>query len=236
MTQDAKIREGDASALERIITILTSRSQQYSSAVVRGVYIKEKEDEWRNGITKIIALAEPREEHDESLDYGSVLYMEETLSLEKLRRIVDRLVNSGVLQIGCQEIRVVREEDIGKGNFIREEFVSTLHRDIKAEWPANFYEFRGSSVYQRGLPNDGLVALDKPSYPDTHHLVADKVGMDLQFYNAWLGSVLLLLPNYQAKISDIKVGTTSMSLVVTPRFTNLSDLLAKVFATNGETL
>ncbi|MBI4186305.1 MAG: ATP-binding protein [Chloroflexi bacterium] len=77
-----------------------------------------------------------------------------------------------------------------------------------------------------------MVTLDKPLYPDAYHLVAHKFDIDLQTANGLIGAVLLFLPNYQAKLSAVKVRTNSITIEVLLGTAGLKDVGGKVFAQN----
>lgn len=231
MAQSQPIKQ-DALMLEEIIRILQRRRTQYSLAFVQGLYIKEEDGTWRNGVTKVTALRERLEAPVESLDYGNVVYHEATLSVNDLQGLIQTLAHKGVLKVTSYTVPMTKPEDIGRSiGFRQKEFITASHRWLKSEWPANFYQYQGSRE-QKGFPYDRLVALDKPLYPDTHHLVAHKLGIDLQTSNALIGAILLFLPNYQARLSAVRVSAYSLALEVLLGTAKLEDVVGKVFAKN----
>lgn len=222
----------DALMLEEIVRILQRRRDQYSSAFVQGLYIRGEDGTWRNGATKVTALQERSEAPVEPLDYGNVVYHEATISVVDMQELVETLAYEGVLKLKTYVVPMTKPEDIGRSiGFRQKEFITASHRWLKSEWPTNFFVYEGT-LERKAFPYDRLVALDKPLYPDAHHLVAHKFGIDLQTSNAFINAILLFLPNYQAKLATIRVSADSLALEVLLGTAKLEDVSGKVFARN----
>jgi|GEM_PF-2956232 len=228
MTQ-SQLHKQDAQMYAEIDRILQRRRDQYGHAFLQGIYVKEEDGTWRNGITKVTALREQPKAPVESLDYGNVAYHEARISVDDLHKVINALAYEGVLQIDNYNIPMTKPEDIGRSIcFGTKEFITTSQHWLKSDWPANFYQYQGTRR-QGWLPYDRLVALHKPLYPDTRHLVAHKLGIDLD-RNSLTGAVLLVLPNYQAKLAAVKVNADDIALEVLLGTAKLEAVSGKVFA------
>ena len=229
----AELSEQDASVVRDIKDTLNRRRDQYTGAFVQGLYVREEGDTWLNGATKITALDKSRSEADNSLDYGDLVYLESTVSLDELDDLIEHLAAAAPVQLVGRSVRMVDDGGAGARNLFRpKEFVNDSHYWMKSEWPANLYVYEGLRR-RRGFPHGRLVSADKPLYPDAYHLVAHRMGADLRVNNALLGSVLLLLPNYQARISEVRIGTKRISVAIDIGVGQLSSMVGKVFATSG---
>ncbi len=96
---DKILHKQDTAMLEEIVGILQRRASQYGCAFVQGVFIKEEDGSWRNGVTKVTALREQPAAPLESLNYGNVVYHEATISVKDLQTVVESLAHEGVLKI-----------------------------------------------------------------------------------------------------------------------------------------
>ncbi|MBI4186304.1 MAG: hypothetical protein HY530_02215 [Chloroflexi bacterium] len=141
--------------LEEITRILQHRGKQYSYAFVQGLYIKEEDGTWRNGITKVLASHSQQKPPVESLDYENVVYHETTISVGDLQKLIETLAYEGVLKIDGYNIPMTKPEDIGRSiGFRQHQFITASHRWLKSDWPAIFYQYEGTRE-RKGFPYDG---------------------------------------------------------------------------------
>lgn len=222
----------DPPILAEIKEIIDRRISQYKSVLIQTVLIKGDDRTWKNGVTKITFLLE-RAESVESLDYGNIVYSEYECELSIVREMMEALVYNGVLKVQGNIVPMTRPDD--KNNildFSRKDFItSTSHYWLKPDWATNLFIYEGTFT-GRNFPRNSLASLDKPLYPDVYHLVTHKLGIDLETQTGLIGTVLLFLPNYQAKLSKVQIGTNNITLEINLGSAKLEEVIGKVFAQN----
>ncbi len=231
--QQVELAPGDLSALAAIRRTLEARVGQYDHGLVQGLFIREADGTWRNGISRVTANREAPTEAAHWLDYGDVLYAQWRLDPHELAGLIERCYLQGVISIDTFVARTsALQANMAAIHTQLSRHVNSRDRHIKSEWPATLYQYQGH-FERRGFPHDHLLRPGLPLYPDAHHLVRHMFDLDLQEANALVGSVLILLPDFRARIGDLRIATTRLSAQVEAALATEDQLFVKVFASNG---
>ena len=180
--------------------ILDENKGIYGFAELRGAYIKTP-DGWKNALTKIILLKkDANKEPDEEIDYGGFVLIKKTVSLNDFLKIAEELFSESVLlleKFSCQ---------------LTPPSLSTL------DYPSNdFYEWPGKLFTMSGekpsIPGRPLVDYSNPPFQDVYHAISK--WLDLHHFHqstdSRLGSVLVFLPEYRARIKSIRYADKKLS-------------------------
>jgi hypothetical protein len=206
-----RLSEQDRSALTAVLDVLERRKAQYKSALLQAVLFRDGLD-WRNGLTRLTASNEAASPDTTSLDYGDVVYIEEALKIDQFREFVATLAHEGSVTVGNYSVLLTNPETIGNAiHFSYSEYVTSGHRWLRSEWPANYYQYDGR-LNRMGLPHHLLVGINKPLFPDANELVEQKFDIDIRQNNGLWGMVLLFLPNYRVQLGALKIGARTVTV------------------------
>ncbi len=100
---------------------------------------------------------------------------------------------------------------------------------FKLDWPANLFLFQLVDKHKSGPPGDTLVSLNLPLFSDGWGAIKSVFGPDVQNYSQYWGVIQFLIPNFSAKISEVKVSSKQLTLSVFPKNIGLNDLVAKLY-------
>lgn len=222
--QVGQISQSDLEKKTRILSLLESRRKTYGSVAVKTVLVKDR-DEWRNSIT--IFEIRHREElptNDETHLYPNFMLARRSISLDELGQLVQGLVTTGRIRI--KDLPELAAE----GSFSQlpyYERVSSNDEIFKLEWPADSFLF--DPKVKGGLPVEPFVSLDGPLYPGPWEVVRLWTGVDVSRYNQLTGSMAFLLPNFSAKIWELRLASGILTVRVMPREIRASDIVGKLY-------
>ncbi len=226
------IRPENQDARNRILSIVKRRNTKYRTVFVQGAFTHKKGKTWKNCLTKITAL-DSKVTQATSFEYDTFSYVEGFMTLESIPPLVDTLLEKGLLVIADYPVRLVEEVKLPDTILFREsQYLSTQNSFMDVKWPTDFFWCQGTGDFIARPPHDRLVDLDKPLYPDAYKLIEHKMGVDLVKSDGFIGAVLFLFPNYQAKIAGLKIGMQNVLVEVLVGRGKLNNLLAKVYARN----
>lgn len=231
--QNQKVNKADLEKLEEILSLIDQRKGLYSQALIKGIYARTENERWKSVLTTITFLATPFESADQQLDYGSIRYVENVLPPDECSAVIRNLTDTGVLEIPGFSVQVGGPNFRSEASFQDRDVLNLSSTYLKTDWPTNFHVYRPAPE-NRGLVHERLVSLNQPYYPDVRHLAADKFGQDLERANRFWGDVLLFIPDYRARLFDVKLGTASMAISVESGSIPIGGLVAKVYASDRQ--
>ena len=214
-------------ALSEVRTILEANNDFYSLAVLRGVYFKAPGG-LKNALTKIILMKKGAEEKepDEKIEYKDIVLVKKVIELEDFIIILEKLLCEELLMFDEYSCRI-HITNLNKSHYPSNDFF---------DWPGELFAFESErpniSQYQP------LVKYSNPLFKDAYHAI-DK-WIDLHPFHgnsdARLGAVLIFLPEYRARINNIRYQDGKLFVKADfniPRFDNVR-CKALITTSNGE--
>lgn len=221
------VSESDRRTLEEICGLIDARADWYGGAFLQAALVRKNQGEWANFFT-IVSLVHKGTQTlpKRCLDYGTLAILESPLKVEEGTTVLRKLVEQGELVI--PELTSIHLE----GTFVylfENDYLHSRNEQFSIEWPANVYTFDVDQGFKGIIRGGTLVAKSLPLYPDPFYAIKNELGVDLRTYNGWENKVVFLLPNYMAKLSQVKIGKSRLSVVVQTLQTNLSGLIGKLY-------
>lgn len=180
--------------LAEIKAVLEENKEFYNFAVLRGVYINAPEG-LKNVLTKIILMPkEATRKADEKLDFTELVLVKKAIDLQELGMILEKIFSDGRLMSDKYSCRV-NITNVTRSHSPSNDFF---------DWSGNLFTLtcEGPRI-SRYQP---LVEYSKPIFRDAYHAI-DK-WIDLHPFHgdrdARLGAFLIFLPEYRARINNIK--------------------------------
>lgn len=219
-----QVPETDQKLLDEILAIFKRREASYDKLLIQTALVKEG-DNWKNVFTKLVLLSKEYPVEDRVLDYGGFRVANIKATASSFCTIVERLVREGRLQIkGYPEVLFEGYFPNKRGSYI------TSSDDVfELGWPANFYDFSPATGFNGRAPRNPLLVVDKPSFPDGPTAISSVIGIDLARRDAYVGRILILLPNYRAKIKELRIGSKELSIEVIVKESTKQDIIGKLY-------
>jgi hypothetical protein len=204
---------------KQILELIQIRRDSYGSVLVQSAVSKRK-GRWQNVVTKIVPLH--RQEKPKSLkklDYRDFAIVESLISLDEAVKFIQNLPTDKdtSFSLGGYEV------EIPHGNFQSPYEYDSGEPLFDVGWFFKRFFFSCGQYLSQGP----LISSDLPLFVDSTQAMRDCLGVDVVSLSAY--GVLICLPNYSARISEIKVGPTEVSISVETKDTTLDDLIAKCY-------
>ena len=218
--QVGQISQVDLEKKTRVLSLLETRRKTYGSVAVKTVLLKEG-GEWKNSLTifEVLHKEDPLRK-EETYSYPNFTLAKRNISLDELGEIVENLVLRGRIKIKDLP------ELAAQGSFSQLPYgrVSSNDEFFKLEWPADNFTF--NPKVKAGLPIEPFVAVDAPLYPGPWEVVRLWTGVA---NDQVLGSFVFLLPNFSAKIRELRLASGVLSVSVMPMEIAASDIVGKLY-------
>ena len=181
--------------------------------------ISHDKNGWKVIVAKVIALHKSQKHVDEILDYGDFILIDVGLTSGEFIELLDEMVTHGRLRIRNGPQILV------EGNFSdKVDFRPSNDHVFQTSWPTYLYTFNLTS---RGTtPSNPLCALDKPLFPDGDMAIRSKMGREIANR---LGHIFIFLPDYRAKIEEVRIGSKEITLKISSREASLEEILGKIY-------
>jgi len=221
--------EGNIRAKDEILSILDNNKEFYGNVIVQSAIVKEK-DVWKNIVTKIVPLYKnERKTPAKTLDYGDFVMIEEIISVNDLAKKLEQLISEEKFTIKGHTLQ--KDESI---YFEKERPVESGNDLFNVGWSAEWYMIRINERSRTHIPSEPLLTPKNPLFPDANHAIKSWIGHDLLKHNGLIGKIIILLPNYRAKIKSVKINSKRLDIEIETEEWALKDLLGKVWCEGGE--
>jgi len=228
---DGKIPPEDLEVMNEIIDTLDQRKAFYGSIRIKTALCKDK-DVWKNLVTRIELMHKNEQEpSDRRIEYPNLLISDFTDNVKSLTSLTSNLVTRGILAVkGCPAVQI-------EGNMRKEEYFIDLRSNddvFKFEWPANCYFFYAKDSFKGYPPSGSFVTVDQPLFPDSYLAIRTIVGLDLSRYHQFQGSIIFLLPKYEARIQEVKMSAKEISMKISAKEATVNDVIGKLYYEGGQ--
>ena len=210
-------------ALENMLALLEDRRHTYKRALARFAFSLE------SGAYKLcfgrLDFLRSREDaiNDVRYEYGKLVLMRTTLSLEEACTVASELVQEKRLRLGDIAIQLT-------GNFNQVTFGPYVasrqsYGQIRPEWPSVLYQFQLDGVSLGNVPHEPQVKLNLPFYPSGDEAIAEFCETEGTGYP----QVLFILPDFRARIRAMTISEGKLAVSVEAREEDWKNLRAKFY-------
>lgn len=143
--------------------------------------------------------------------YRSVVFIEKLLSVKAVRELITDVILNSRFKLDEYEVPFTARVDTKPtfwGN-IEPGYWSSDGRALGIRWPSRIVAFYPSASSGLFVPRGLLLNKDKPLYPDAEAFLKHKFGVDI-YRDSFRGSVILMIPNYTARIKEVSIGRTKL--------------------------
>ncbi len=220
--QKGMIGDKALAKLKEIESILQNRSKEYSCCQITSTLSKDN-DSWKIAIAEISFL---RDENlgDSSHEYDDLKLIKETVDVKRGKETINEIFKEGKLRLKNNEIKF-------GGEFKDSEYWNSTESPSSIGFPCNMFYVEIAPQF-RGSPNyEPLLKSDEPFFPDYHD--ASRKWFRINAYRGGPRSfhegIIILLPNYEARIKEINIGLKLMKVNIETEFINEADILGKYY-------
>lgn len=211
---------------DEILKILEERRASYGCAAVKTA-LSKADGIWKNVLTRIELLHRDEERPvGKKYAYKDFCLSSVVLELNQFIELIDTLVNKENLAI--LNLPVVSVE----GRFQSEDwmrFIPSNDKVFSLEWSTRGFDFHAINTCKGNLPSGPFVSSDLPLFPDGHIAINKIIGLNISRYHQFHGSILIFLPNYQAKIRQLKVASKHLILTISCKEIPKDKIIGKIF-------
>ncbi len=217
-------------SMSEILRLVSDPARKYTSAAIQAaISFSHGSNCWCNVFSRITFLSSvAAAPQSQLLDYGNDIYVSEIVSVhEALKRVGG--IASGIWRCGSHDIRIVRENFTDQVNLIRSRgYISTRHRYIHSDWPADYYE--AHAMDPTVPPESRYLSSAITIYPSMEDLICDKFQADLREQIGWRGVIQMFLPNYAAKIIEVRLEARRIAVRTEKGLTPIDELSYRIVA------
>lgn len=209
---------------QEILEIINARKETYGRVLVQSGMLK-RNGKWRNVVTKVVPLHS--KESPDSLrkwNYGNFAIVESLISLEELVRLIKSLSEDSGTSISLDGYEV----EIPCGNFSDGYEYDSGNEYLNVGWFYTRFHFSAGRREGRERP---LISPKLPLFADSNDAILDCLGVDLSTASTY--GVLICLPSYYARIKEVKVGPTELTVSIETKEISIGDVIAKCYCKSG---
>ena len=220
--------EDDVSALNRISQVLSEREDHYDGGIQTTVLSKEPTG-WKNLLSTLHfprkGQAQPSPAH---FEYGDSAIIRRQVPTGDVGTILKKLLHEGVLDAGKTDRQVESPVTFVKGA------KDATPRSEWSKWPADVFTLEPiGQPFGSSPSHKSFVALDAPYYPSLKYVLLTLFGFTgPNWLGYFRGQVVIVLPDFRARISKLTVGLGFMKVDMEFSFLNPPECVAKVYAEN----
>jgi len=222
-----KVSDRDAKTFGEICRLVDVHVEWYGSALLQAVLVHKDDGKWANFFAKVSMVHRgERTIAKQCLNYGSLVICEVPLKVEEGISLLRNLVEQGKLVI--PEFAEIPLE----GTFVYlfgKDYLHSRHEQLSIEWPASIFTFEADQGFREHVRGGALVAKSLPLYPDPFSAIENELRVDLRRYEGLQNKVVVLVPNYMAKISHVSIGTSRLVVCVETLEASFGDLIGKLY-------
>jgi len=209
---------------QEILGIIEARKETYGRVLVQSGIMK-RNGKWRNVVTKVVPL-HSKETRDSlrKWDYGNFAIVETLISLEELVRLIKSLSEDSGTSISLAGYEV----ESPHGNFSNGYEYDSGDEYLNVGWLFKRFHFSSGGREGRERP---LVSPELPLFVDSNDAILQCLGVNLHASNAY--GILICLPSYYARIKEVKVGPTELTVSIETKEISIDDVIAKCYCKSG---
>ncbi len=212
--------------LERVLELISRRTDTYQTGVQTTV-CWNSDSGWLNSITKLEFIRkEERVPAQIANKYQNVHTIRRLLTPVEVSALLKKLIEKHSLEMGADTKELSYDARFSIGSRTRQP-----HSEW-SQWPADIFEIQPSnSAGNTWPPDQALIAVNAPYYPSLEYVLSDLFGIRVQGWTNYLrGQLMVVLPDFRARISKLTVATTYVRADLECPFLQPTELIMKTYA------
>ena len=218
----------DSQATLKEIIEMASKRSYYASARIRAALVRTGNE--LKPVGGYVILSDKPQERAGIMDYGSLVLIETSLSVEAFCDWTTRLTVDGVVSL--EGFNFPAKGNFEPATYDYEQFMPSDYEHFPVEWGCNFYKFKLAS--QTSLPGYLPAMKGLPLYPDGNIAWGQWMKIEPGRFDL-PGKFLFLLPNMKARVEKITLSSKNIGISVVPGKTNLANLKGKLYVQEAYT-
>ena len=213
--------------LAELFALWDSRSDSYGE-VLYGSAVSHEYDKWKNVTTYMFPLHKTeRRDADVYADYQDFKIAGGLIPLEEAKSTIVRMVETGQLSLPkLPQVELVAY----LYSHCRGRFYGSDDRRFPIQYPFTEFSFGVDTNFKAHAPHRILWAKDYPVFPSAGTAIENLLYAHFGNINAYDGQFSVLVPDYRARIRELRLSTTSAQVRVDcPMGSDENDLVAKVY-------
>jgi len=209
---------------QELLSLIEKRRSQYGQVLVSSVLIKNG-DLWRNSLTHFMALPkEAQYKLPKTLDYSDIIAIKTLISIDELKEVANQLFSGKVIIRGLPPIDF-------KGHYYStfELYYKSGDEYINSKWPSNVYHIVSEDSTRGPINRRRIATTDAPFFPMGEDLLSYWMGLNVSRYGQFWNSIIIILPNYQARITDLTIESKILKIGVETNEIKESDIVGKLY-------
>lgn len=209
---------------QKILEEIDAQKESYGQVLIASAIIKQ-DSSWHNVLTKIIPLYHADDANQvRKLDYENFAIIENVISIEELKSFINSLSESSPSNLSLNGYDI----KISKGSFSNGYQYDSGDDNYNIGWFYKRFQFSSSTTYNRVGP---LISPKLPLFVDSHDAISNCLGVNVSSSSDF--GILICLPNYNARIKEVKIGPTELSVTIETRAMSTDDFYAKCYCESG---
>jgi hypothetical protein len=164
-------------------------------------------------------------EKDETHRYPNCILAKRSLKVDQLTYLVNEMTTTGKMSLG--DLYPFPAE----GHFspiLMYDYQASDDEIFKFGWPADRLVFEPSA--KGGYPVEPFAAIDAPLFPGPYEVLRVWTGVDVSRYSQFIGSIVFLLPDFSAKIGELRLNPEVLTVKMQTLETSLDRIAGKLYA------
>lgn len=228
MQSDAQ-RENTRIVLKQLFDLWERRSERYGPVLFCSAIAKGYDGKWRNVTSFLFPLKK-----DESVptgvqaSYEDLKLVKGTMALTEAKAVLSKMVESDLLCFpGAAEVEI----EVSMNPTNPRNFWDSGWRRFPLTFPFHEFSFNVEQNSKGQSPQNSLYSVDLPLFPSGKEAIEHFFGARLGDNSSYSGLFSALVPDYRARIREIRIGTESVEVgVMCPAGNSERDLIGKLYS------
>ncbi|MFB3923283.1 MAG: helix-turn-helix domain-containing protein [Terriglobia bacterium] len=218
--------ENSRLVLQDLFRLWDERAHSYGP-VLYGAAFAEQLKTWKVVLAFFLPLhKENCTETELTADYGDFRIARGILSLDEAKKVFSDIVETETLSLPNLP-RVAVTATMYPTSSVR--FASSSENRFPMRFPATEFSFSLSDACKSTPPQVRFYAVNLPSFPRGDIAIEDILKVHLGGFGAYCGTVIALAPDYRARISELRLSTKGVQVLIECLSAIQDDLIGKLY-------
>ena len=185
--------------------------------------------EWNPLLTRFVFLEkDASQDCSRSVSYDDLEFFEQTLSTDEFVGILSELSEKNLFRIPGKREIVLNEASLQRYPMSPSNYQQSGDSSFGLSWASNLFLVTPKTQINAG-PNGPFAKIDQPLFDSPQTALRTLFGFETGYF-PWRGGVLIALPNYSARIEQIRLGPkrATVKVAIRPPL-SYSDLTLKAY-------
>ena len=222
--------------IARLKQIVQDKEAHYTGCEIRVAAVRTESSGWGLVVGRLVFSDEGRTENSE-WDYGWLRVCQRFFTVQDGLALIEAAALEGQLDVGDLHISLqgYLEDNRSYWGYQRPGYWPSDGSAFGLVWPTHMIQLEPRPAPRHSFPSGPIVTASLPLYPDYALLLKDRIGHEVQG-TVFMHNLVVLVPNYIARISTVRPGISSLSVTVETHHKAREPTLVKAFADVGQPL